>query len=316
MTKLCKRFAISLACLFLPLFLVHCTQNNQPKPNQSGYVKVDHGRLFYQIFGQGDPIVILHGGPGLDQTYLQPQMLELAKDHQVIFYDQRGSGQSLQTAMIPRYVNLEQFTNDINDLRTELKLKKITLIGHSWGGLLALNYAHQYPKTVSHLILLNSAPADDKGNNAFLDEFNKRTAGIKNKIKPFFNYNDFEKLSVDQITQIYKDIFTVYFYNQKNIDQLTLNFNKDSALSGFKVMNMIGSPIKDGKFLKSLHTLKVPTLIIHGEQDVISVNSARKIQTTIPNAQGIYLAECGHFSYIEKPDEVFKAIRAFLGKPH
>ncbi len=80
----------------------HNIQDNKATSNhqwasfsKSGHISVESGKLFYQRFGKGDPIIVVHGGPGLDQGYLLPQMLELAKDHEVIFYDQRGSGRSL-----------------------------------------------------------------------------------------------------------------------------------------------------------------------------------------------------------------------------
>lgn len=64
--------------------------------SKSGYISVESGKLFYQRFGKGDPIIIVHSGPGLDHGYLLPQMLELAKDHALIFYDRKGSGRSLE----------------------------------------------------------------------------------------------------------------------------------------------------------------------------------------------------------------------------
>ena len=96
--------------------------------SNSGYVAVENGKLFYQKFGSGDPIIVVHGGPGLDQGYLLPQMLELAKDHELIFYDQRGSGHSLEASIDPKYVTADQFAEDLEKLRSKLGLKKIVLI--------------------------------------------------------------------------------------------------------------------------------------------------------------------------------------------
>lgn len=88
--------------------------------------------MFYQKFGSGGiPFVVLHGGHGLDQTYLQPQMLELAKNHEIIFYEQRGSEKSLETNFTPAQINLEQFTKYLEELRKQLKLDKFILLGHS-----------------------------------------------------------------------------------------------------------------------------------------------------------------------------------------
>jgi proline iminopeptidase len=154
--------------------------------SKSGYIDVQDGKLFYSSFGKGDPIIVVHGGPGLDQGYLLPQMLELAKDHELIFYDQRGSGRSLEASIEPKYASSEQFAQDLEMLRLKLGLKKITLVGHSWGGFLSMSYAIKYPNNVSSLILIGSTPPDYKGQKAFSDEFNKRTQLIKNNIAPLF----------------------------------------------------------------------------------------------------------------------------------
>jgi hypothetical protein len=77
--------------------------------HDQGYVEVKDGKLFYQTFGFGEPIIVLHGGPGMDQGYLLPQMLELAKEHKVTFYDQRGSGKSLDTKIDEKTITINQF---------------------------------------------------------------------------------------------------------------------------------------------------------------------------------------------------------------
>jgi proline iminopeptidase len=113
-------------------------------------------KLFSQSFGTGTPIIVVHGGPGLDHAYFLPQMLELAKDHQLIFYDQRGSGKSLETELSPELMNVNQFIQDLEDLRKDLGLNSFVLLGHSWGGELAMHYAVTYPESISALILMRA----------------------------------------------------------------------------------------------------------------------------------------------------------------
>src|SRR5437870_4540713 len=75
---------ILILCLATFSLLSYSAQNQYPKNTGSGYIQIDQGKMFYQKFGSGGtPIVIVHGGPGLDQTYLQPQMLTLAKNHEI-----------------------------------------------------------------------------------------------------------------------------------------------------------------------------------------------------------------------------------------
>ena len=287
----------------------------QLKSNSSGYVQVDQGKLFYQKFGAGTPIIVLHGGPGLDQSYLLPQMLDLAKDHEVIFYDQRGSGKSLETKIDPSYINITQFTKDLEELRKQLNLDKFILLGHSWGGLLAMNYSVTYPNHLAGLILLSTAPADFNGQQAFVTEFTKRTQPIKNEINPLSNYQEFEKLNSFEISKLYRTLFSVYLYNPKEAEKLTLNMHEASAKSGAKVREIMSKTswlTPNTNLFPQLKKLTVPTLIIHGKEDIVPLWTAEEIKEAIPHAQMASIEKCGHFPYIEKPNQMFSQIRLFL----
>lgn len=308
---------IFLLAILAAFSLLACSeQNHPPKSTASGYVQVDQGKLFYQKFGSGGtPIVVVHGGPGLDQTYLQPQMLALAKDHEVIFYDQRGSGKSLETIFTPDQITLERFTKDLEELRKELGLSKFVLLGHSWGGFLAMNYAINYPEHLSALILLSTAPADSKGQQSFVAEFTKRTQPIKNEISPLFDFQEFKKLNSSQISNLYRTIFSVYFYNPKNVAKLSLDMDENSAKNGNIVMQVMSETSwlrPNINLFPQLKKLNVPTLVIHGKEDIVPLWTAQQIGKTIPHAEIVTVEECGHFPYIEQPDQLFTQIRHFL----
>lgn len=293
------------------------SQTTKIADHTSGFIPVKQGKLFYQTFGKGDPILVLHGGPGLDQTYLQPQMLELAKDHQIIFYDQRGSGKSLLTPMNEEYININQFVEDLEALRKELALEHFILLGHSWGGFLAMNYSLHYPEHINGLILMDSAPADFKGQQEFLTEFSKRIEPIKNEIAPLLNYEKFKLLNAEEITRLYRIEFTVYFYDPKKVSQLNLDINDQSAQSGGQVMNLMlkTSWMKPNiNLFPELRKLKIPTLIIHGKHDIVPIQTAKEIKEAIPKAQLVILDQCNHFPYIEQPEKLFKLINNFTKK--
>lgn len=290
--------------------------------NHSGYIEVDEGKLFYQSFGKGkspasNPIIILHGGIGLlDQTYLLPKMLELADDYELIFYDQRGSGRSLETAIDQTHINLDHFVDDLEKLRLSLGIKKFSLIGHSWGGLIGLNYAISHRESIASLIVINCTPANYAGQMSFIYESMKRSSHITHEIQALFSYETFEKLSAEEINNLYRHLFaTAYFHDPSMADQLTLEMSKESSLSGFKVRQEFTKtswlqPSMD--LFPQLKQLQVPTLVIHGNQDVVPVQTAHEIKDAIPNAEGLFLEDCGHYAYIEKPKEVFTEIRSFL----
>src|SRR6185312_1369779 len=119
-------------------------------PAQQGYVDA-HGVLIYYVeFGQGHPLVVLHGGPGADHTYFLPWLLPLAATHRLIFIDERGSGQSERQQDASQYT-IEKMADDLEDVRVALHLGKIDLLGHSCGGVLAEAYALKYQQNLRHL---------------------------------------------------------------------------------------------------------------------------------------------------------------------
>lgn len=293
------------------------TSKSSVAEQQLSCVKVRDSCLYYNEMGQGVPIVVVHGGPGLEHGYFLPQLSHLAANHRVIFYDQRGSGKSLDTPMDVDHINIHQFVEDLDALRASLGLNKFILIGHSWGGLLAMQYAVDHQDHLIGLILLNSAPADYKGQKAFIDEFGERTKSIQNDIKPLFSYDEFKKLNASQITELYRKLFSVYFYNPEDVKALSLNFTESSGQSGFKVMEEMTKTSwlqPHINLFPKLKTLMVPTLILHGKQDIVPVWTAQEIKEAIPHSELVVLDHSDHFSYIEQPVQFFTELNHFLDK--
>ncbi len=110
---------------------------------QSGTRQVRGVNIFERRIGQGPTVVVLHGGPGAHHDYLLPGFDDLATGRELIYYDQRGGGQSPVTRDTP--VGWREHVADLEELRKQWGLKQLTLVGYSWGGLLALLYSTQYP---------------------------------------------------------------------------------------------------------------------------------------------------------------------------
>src|SRR5262245_60117475 len=129
----------------------------EPVPCE-GSAPAEGASLYYRDIGQGPPIIVLHGGPSFDHNYLLPDMDRLAGAFRLIYYDQRGRGQSAGNVQSAE-VTIQSEVDDLEALRAYFQLDSVALLGHSWGGLLAMEYALRHPERVSHLILLNTAPA-------------------------------------------------------------------------------------------------------------------------------------------------------------
>ena len=133
-----------------------------PKPQATGYVQTPQVRLFYLIYGhpgKATPVIAVNGGPGLSHVYMVQNNVwpTIARNREVVLYDQRGTGRSNRIAPhAPQTMNAQ--VADLEALRARLGFPKFDLVGDSFGGLIAMAYAAKYPQHVSHLVLSDSAP--------------------------------------------------------------------------------------------------------------------------------------------------------------
>lgn len=289
---------------------------NQSYEFTSEFINLPHGKLYYEGYGHGEPLIIIHGGPGLSHNYLKPQMLQLSKKYQIIFYDQLGSGKSIVNTIDDETINLEQFTHDLELLRIHLNLNKINLLSHSWGGLISLKYSIKYPDFVNKLILVNTASPFKNAQHDFINKFLFQIKKNNIDVSALNNYEIFAKLNELQINELYRSIFHIYFYQSKDLEKLNLDLKKEAALSGLKTADILAkNSWLEGEtniHYSHLNKLSLPCLIIHGDNDIIPINSARELAKNIKNSKLCNFKNCGHFSYIEQSKEFFKMVDTFI----
>ena len=121
-------------------------------PQQEGFVDANGVMIYYKMLGRGEPLMIVHGGPGASHDYFLPYLLPLARHNKLIFIDERGSGRSEKLGDASGYT-IENMVEDVEAVRQALGLGNISLLGHSYGGALAQAYALKYQRNLSHLIL-------------------------------------------------------------------------------------------------------------------------------------------------------------------
>lgn len=297
---------------FLLLNVFGFSEINANPSSQELFVDASEAKLFCRAMGRGNPIIVIHGGPGLTQDYLLPNMSKLAEQNFVIFYDQRGCGKS--TGLITsESISLDSFLKDIESIRKHFDLEKVTLLGHSWGGFLGMHYAIAYPQSVNKLILLNSIPASSDEFFLFLEEYVRRTSPLQElhilKNKPEFAAGD-----PDIMERYYRLMFRTYCYDPEMADLLNLRMTREAALNGSKVYSLLSSGwlLKPYNLHESLKKLQNPTLIIHGDTDPIPLITAENIHKSIYNSKFFVIKNCGHFPYVEQPQELFRHLNYFL----
>lgn len=282
---------------------------------EKGTKKINGVDLYYKVVGEGKPIVILHGGPGLDHTYLLPQMGKLADNFKMIFYDQRASGGSSGNANSSS-ITLNNFVMDLEGIRKEFNLDKMNLMGHSWGGLLAMFYAIRYPDNLNSLILISTAAASSDFWKPFSSNVKRnRTPEDDLALVKLTASEDFKNKRAEVVQKYLKVFFRVYFYNQSLGDDLNTQINKITAMNMDTINSlMIRNYLSNYNIHEELSAINCPTLVLHGDSDPIPSEFAKKIHERIRNSKFILLKDCGHFPYVEAQKEFFDIMKDFLNE--
>jgi proline iminopeptidase len=270
--------------------------------------------LYWAKYGPvaADPLLVLHGGPGANHDYLLPQMLELADEHQLVFYDQRGGGRSRGDDRAP--VTWRTHVEDLDLVIDELGTTPLAIVGYSWGGLLAMLYAIEAAAgrtrfQPERLILIDPAPVSRRFRKQFEAEFARRqtdsrilalreqllSSGLRERDPAGYRQRVFE-LSV-----------AGYFADPSAARELT-----PFRVTG-RVQDSVWESLDDYDLTApgQLDSVVVPSLIVHGRQDPIPLESSEAAARSL-RARLVVLEHSGHVPYVEQPAALFRAIRSFL----
>ena len=268
--------------------------------NASEALHINGFDLWYRengIDGVNPPIVILHGGPGMSSCYFQDSFKFLEDEYQVIYYDQRGSGFS-QIKPELEYYTFDQLVLELEALMEEkICEEKVILIGHSFGGLLAMKYAIDYEDHVDKMILVSSVPVKERGS-----EFD---------IELILNYglppSDPEEADAWLLNAL-PFLFRHSFYDEDNSSLL------DPGYASFATMIAVSESIHDYDYSAELQYLGTETLIVYGEsEDPSTLEEGQfEIHNLLQNSTIMKFKECGHWCFLEKPDLFQQTIMNFL----
>jgi len=283
-------------------------------------VPVGGAELYAREVGEGPAIIVLHGGPDFDQSYLLPEMDRLADSFHLIYYDQRGRGKSAVHVQ-PEDVTLASDITDMEKVRQYFHLDSVILLGHSWGTVLALGYALKYPQHVSHLILMNPGPASREDYLQLRKEWLEKRAEAVAQKKAIAETVAYKEGDPEAVTNYYRIHFKTALARQEDYEKLIArmhaSFTKVGVLKARAVEDRLMQDTwanPDFDLLPQVKSLKVPTLVLSGDHEFIPASSAEHIARAIPDAQLITLKNCGHFTYLECPTAVHEQIDAFLAE--
>lgn len=296
--------------VFTLLLLVNYSYGQNVFNAEEGFIKINGSDIYYKMIGSGDPMIVIHGGPVLDHSYLLPHFEKLAESHRLIFYDQRACGKS-SIELDSSSMSITGFTYDIEQLRQSLQLEKINLLGHSWGGLLAMQYAINYPQHLNHLILSNSMPAStatwQKEEGELASKITREDSVARAQI---LSSPEMKERKASAIKKLMLLSFKAQFHNKEMLDSLNLHIPDDFMARSAK-FSYLGKDLVSFDLYKELATLQTPTLIIYGEDEPAAVISGKELETTIPGSKLVIIKKSGHFPFVEQPEIYFKAINTF-----
>ena len=308
--------AVILLSLFPALALA------QDKENSDSFATVNGENIWYKIIGKGEPLVLIAGGPGSSHCVFLPWFDDLPGHFKVIYFDALGRGKSSRAKNKAEY-SLQRDADDLEGLRKALGFKKWSVLGHSYGGVVAQAYALQHPDSVAKLILVDTLydaamwqANDDNSNYEFKNQFPERWE------KLMAVRNQGHKSSSPEHVKAYDiPLGLMFFYDASNASKLgqdmsnPLDFNWDVyyQICGDDADFEIGGEIAKFDFKKDLKNLRMPVLIIAGRYDRVSIpRFAVKYKDYAPQAEFVMLEKSGHFPFVEEQEKFMEVVSRFL----
>lgn len=266
----------------------------------------DHVKLYVKESGDGPVCIFIHGGPGAwSKSFEDLRGNNLEQGLKMIYFDQRGSGRS-EEATNDNY-SLDRMIDDIEQIRLHLKVDKVYLLPHSFGGILAVNYALKYPQHVTGIIFANSTldllySINQQTN--YINELlgtNFMTPSRDSIIQTFLKANN----SLQAKGLIYKKLSD----NKQNVERVdSIDHTNPSKYEFAQKALFIEDYMQD--FTITTPKIKCPVLIITGKNDrAIGVNHYKSFK--FPNKK-VVIIDGGHILYYEKNDEFIKSILSFV----
>jgi len=253
--------------------------------------------------GEGFPLIVHHGGPGLDQSVISPHLGPLAKQLHLISFDHRGSGRSAQPRGPDPY-HIDRFVDDIAALARALDLQRFALLGHSFGGIVGLHFALSHPDLLTHLILV-CAPTShhyvEDVEAAIPDRLDDAALSELTSFQDSPPSDHIMRRSLELLAPIYfRDPTSL-----RDLDLDSVRFGPETqavwdSLEGFDLRPRLGE-------------IQVPTLVVAGAHDrSVTTERAREAADALPQASLLVMKKSGHYPFVEEGAAFASGVLDFL----
>ena len=266
--------------------------------------------LFVEVVGHGYPLLLMHGGPGADHWSMLP-FRRCADQFTLVFYDHRCNGRS--TGAPVSSMTWENLTADAEALREKLGYEQWAVLGHSFGGMVALEYALRYPDSLSHLILLGTS-GDSRWQQENAPEILARRGYGARRVNLARRFYNGEIAPWEMVPALMLGFGPAYYhrpFSPRVMRELFLErrakprgeafvFGGDQLWKGWSVMDRLGE-------------IKTPTLVMAGRDDFLFPPECQvELAGGIPHARLEIIERAGHNAQAERPAEVARAVGDFL----
>ncbi|MEE3369847.1 MAG: alpha/beta fold hydrolase [Planctomycetota bacterium] len=284
------------------------------------YANVRGTRLYFDVDGMGlvpdgdhmesrPPLFLLHGGPGGDHSSFKTSVNGLADVAQLLYLDHRGSGRS--AAAQAADCTLDENIQDLEAVRSYLGFEQISVLGSSYGGMVAQGYAIRYPEHIDRLILVATAPSF-----RFLEEARRivQARGTPDQIRVCETLWSAGFTSEEQLYEYYKTMGPMY---STAFDSDKFEAGWQRGIRNFAQLNSgFGGFLKEFDYTEQLREIDCPTLVLAGALDWICPPSqSQLIADRIPAARLEVFAASAHSIAQDEPEKFMTLVRAFLQEP-
>lgn len=285
---------------------VMCLAEPQSDPWARRFAESTDGKqiAYYTVSGTADtvPLIVISGGPGSDHRYMRAAgtFQELAAYRRVVMYDQRATGES---APAPETPAVELWLDDIEAIRRALGVRQIDLMGHSWGGYLAMSYATEYPDRARGLVLVDSAAPTSSDNIQLLSSIYPERSVKWQEVRQ--NLSD--EFKAEEISIFFSMEFLDprwYRHFLSHVEGFVYNISVNSDLRSDMSRRNLASRLPD---------IRQPTLVLHGRFDaVLAAETSWNIHNVLPNSTFHVFERSGHMPFIEERGPFIRHVTDFL----
>ncbi len=283
-----------------------------------GFVSFRGHNVWYRVVGEREepgklPLLCLHGGPGAPHDYLEPLEALGASGRQVIFYDQLGCGNSDQPSD-PSLWTVELFVEEVDVIRDALTLDHVHVLGQSWGGMLALEYALTQPKGLASLILASTTASVPQ----WSAEANRLRAALPPEVQQVLLHHEETKTTDDPV---YQDVMMTFY--KRHVCRLaewpafvTRTFDRlrqevYGTMWGPSEFHATGT-LREWDVRDRLGEIDIPALVTAGRYDEATPDIAETLKLGIPNSELVIFEQSAHMAHAEEPERYRQVLENFL----